>query len=76
MVIGNFVEKVRCARFQCSNKHLFLELILAEKITGHARRSLRYLRITTYEELHDALRSNLSTLITVTSTRKHLEVVM
>ena len=52
-----------------------LELILAEKLIGHAERTLRYLRITTFEELYDALRSNINTTMTVTSVRKHLKAV-
>mgnify|MGYP004572706699 CR=1 FL=1 len=43
---------------------------------GHAERRLRHLRITTYEELYDAVPSNLKSIpMTVTSSRKHLEAM-
>ena len=67
--IKDFIDNVRYARSQCSNRCLLVELILAEKITGHAERSLRYLRITTYEGLYDVLRSKLNTPMTITFSR-------
>lgn len=56
--VEDFISDVRYARSICRDKHMLLKLIIAEKITDQAERAIRYLRIDTYEQLYEALRTS------------------
>lgn len=71
--VEDFIKSVRFARNNCSEKNLLLRLILIEKITENAKRSIRYTTINTFEELYETLRRNVSIPNTVSSCRNKLQ---
>nr|XP_034195013.1 uncharacterized protein LOC117611186 [Osmia lignaria] len=73
--VEDFIKSVRYARSNCSEKTLLLKLILIEKITENAKRSIRYTSIETYEELYEVLRQNVSIPNTVSSCRNKLQQI-
>nr|XP_034194820.1 uncharacterized protein LOC117611039 [Osmia lignaria] len=73
--VEDFIKSVRYARSNCSEKTLLLKLILIEKITENAKRSIRYTSIETYKELYEVLRQNVSIPNTVSSCRNKLQQI-
>lgn len=71
--VEDFISDVRYARSVCRDKHMLLKLVIAEKITDQAERAIRYLRIDTYEQLYEALRTYVTSPNTVNSSRNKLQ---
>ena len=70
--VEDFIKKVQLAKNFCSEPALLLQLILAGKILDQAERSIRYTKIDTYSELFEALRTQVSILVTVNGCRDRL----
>ncbi|CAD1472763.1 unnamed protein product, partial [Heterotrigona itama] len=64
--VEDFIQDIRDARLQCNDKHMLLKLILSEKITGQAERSI------SFEELYDAFRTHVTSQITISTARAKL----
>ena len=73
--VEDFIKNVRYARANCLQKALLLRLILVERITDNAKRSIRYIDIDSYEELYAALRQNVSIPSTVSNCRSRLQQI-
>ncbi|CAK9832683.1 hypothetical protein ANTRET_LOCUS9475 [Anthophora retusa] len=73
--VEDIIKSVRYARANCSDKTTLLKLILIEKITDNAKRSIRYTNINTFEELYDTLRKNVATPSTVGNCRARLQTI-
>ncbi|XP_076396675.1 uncharacterized protein LOC143265905 [Megachile rotundata] len=71
--IEDFISDVRYARSICSDKFMLLKLIIAERITDQAERAIRYLRIDSYEDLFEALRTYVTSPNTVNGSRTRLQ---
>lgn len=72
MGVEDFIKSVEFARQCCNEEQLLLKLILVEKITENAKRSIRYIDIKTYGELYVHLRNNVSIPTTVVACRNRL----
>ena len=70
--VEDFIQDIRDARQQCNDMHMLLKLILSEKITGQAERSIRYVKINSFEELYDALRTHVTSPTTIPAARAKL----
>ena len=57
MGVENFIKRLQLAKNSCSEPILLLQLTLAEKILDRAERSIRYIKIDTYSELSESLKS-------------------
>lgn len=73
--VEDFIKSVMYARSICSERTLLLKLIIVEKITENAKRSIRYTTIETFNELYETLRQNVSIPNTVSSCRAKLQLV-
>ncbi|CAL7937383.1 unnamed protein product [Xylocopa violacea] len=71
--VEDFIHSVRKAKTRCCEPDLLLDLILVEKITEHAKRSIRYLKIESYETLYDYLRQYVSPPTTLSNCRDKLK---
>ncbi|CAD1480690.1 unnamed protein product, partial [Heterotrigona itama] len=47
-------------RLQGNDKHMLLKLIPLENITGKAERSIKYMKIKSFEDLHDAFSTHVT----------------
>ena len=71
--VEDFITSIKIARTQCKEEDFLLRLIIAEKITEHAERSIRHLSINSYDELYDALRKHVAPATTVGNARSKLK---
>ena len=67
--VEGFIKKVRKARARCREQPELLDLILSQRITEDAERSIRHLDIESYTDLYDALRKFVSIPTTADSAR-------
>ena len=58
--VQDFIKSVKRARSLCSQPDLLLFYILTEKIVDNAKRSIRHISINNYEDLYQALQTNLN----------------
>ncbi|KAK1132223.1 hypothetical protein K0M31_016345 [Melipona bicolor] len=69
-----FIESVRFARTRVSDTASLLRMILTKKITDRAKQSIRFCRITSYEELYATLRTQVSPIpSTVSGSRNKMQ---
>lgn len=73
--VEEFIKSVRFARGRVSDQDSLLNMIIAQKISGHAKRSIRFCHICCYEELYEALRSQVSIPISKASSRTKLQSI-
>lgn len=73
--VEDFITSIKIARTQCKEDDFLLRLIIAEKVTEHAERSIRHLTINSYDELYDALRKRVAPATTVGNARSKLKDV-
>ena len=58
--VEEFIKSVRFARTRVSDTASLLHMILTEKVTDRAKQSIRFCQITSYEELYETLRTQVS----------------
>ncbi|OAD55611.1 hypothetical protein WN48_04487 [Eufriesea mexicana] len=73
--IEEFIKTVRFARSRTFDPTLLLRMILTEKIIDHAKQSIRFCQINSYEELYDVLGTQLSVSTTVPGSRSKMQQV-
>nr|XP_033339378.1 uncharacterized protein LOC117227932 [Megalopta genalis] len=72
MGVAEFIKQVKFVRTTCSEPVILLKLIMTEKVTKNAGRCIRYHNIETYEQLYQALRTQVSTPVTTNGCRNKL----
>lgn len=70
--VQDFNANVKFALSKCSQPEILLHFIKTEKIVGHAKRAIRHILISDFNELFTALKSNLSCEMSVESCRVKL----
>ena len=70
--IEDFIKQTKRAALRCLEPELLLDLILVEKIQEQAKRSIRFLIITSYDELYSALRTHVNPPTTIGNCRQRL----
>jgi hypothetical protein len=72
--VEDFILSVRKARARCKvrARDFLLDLILIEKITDNAKKSIRHLKINSFEDLYSCLRQNMSAPTTVSDCKDKL----
>ena len=59
MGVEDFIKSIKKAIIRCTQPHLLLDLIVAKKIQGVAKKATRYSQINSYEYLYESLRQNI-----------------
>ena len=70
--VEEFVKSVKFARNCINDQNSLLKMIIAQKISGHEKRNI-FCHISNYEELYEALRSQVSVLISKARSRTKLQ---
>ncbi|XP_043263113.1 uncharacterized protein LOC122403580 [Colletes gigas] len=73
--VEEFIKSVRFARNRVNDPESLLRMIITEKIVSHAKRSIRFCRIQTYDELYEALRTQVSLPVTVSGSRNKMQTI-
>ena len=73
--VHDFINTVKRAKIRCSQPGLLLDYILTEKIVGNAKRAIRHCPISSYDDLYNALKTNLGTTTTLETCRSKLESI-
>lgn len=74
--VEDFIHAIKRALTRCSQPDILLELILAEKLEGHAERSIRHIQIENYDDLYTALRQHVAPPSSVNTCRVALDKVL
>ncbi|KAK9296900.1 hypothetical protein QLX08_009210 [Tetragonisca angustula] len=71
--VEEFINSVGFARTRVSDTASLLRMILTEKIIDRAKQSIRFCQITSYEELYEALRTQVSIPTIVSGSRNKMQ---
>ena len=69
----DFIKNIKRAKIRCSQPHILLDFILAQKVKGLAEKAIRFIPIDSYEDLFNALRQNLKQTGSILTFRSKLE---
>lgn len=70
--VEEFIKTCKFARSKCTELDMLLRMIITEKITDQAKRSIRFCWIHTFEELYVALRNQIFVPTAVSGSRNRL----
>lgn len=73
--VEEFIKSVRFARSRTNDQETLLRMILTERITDFAKQSFRFCQIHGYEELYEALRTQVSLPSTVSGSRNKMQTI-
>ena len=73
--VHDFINTLKRAKIRSSQSGLLLDYILTEKIVGNAKRAIRHCPIGSYDDLCNALKTNLATTTTLETCRRKLESI-
>ena len=73
--VHDVINTVKRAKIRCYQPRLLLDYILTEKIVGNAKIAIRHFPIGSYDDLYNALKTNLATTMTLETCRCKLESI-